>query len=126
MRNLFLSLIILLGLVTSINAATVFTWTPPTTNTDGTVLTDLGGYKLYCGLTQGTYTVTKDTGLLTADMTGKVTYPIANVLNMDTVKTYYCSVTAYDTNKNESSYSNEIILPLVGIPPNAPGGFGTK
>lgn len=126
MKNLFLALIISLSLVTGVNAATMFTWTPPTTNTDGTLLTDLGGYKIYCGLTQGVYTITKDTGLLPADMTGKATYPISSVLNMDTVKTYYCSVTAYDVNKNESVYSNEISVPLVGIPPSAPGGFGTK
>jgi hypothetical protein len=30
-------------------------WTPPTTNTDGSALTNLAGYKIYWGTTQGTY-----------------------------------------------------------------------
>jgi hypothetical protein len=30
-------------------------WTPPTQNTDGTALTDLAGYNIYWGTTQGSY-----------------------------------------------------------------------
>ena len=30
-------------------------WTPPTTNTDGSPLTNLAGYKIYWGTSQGTY-----------------------------------------------------------------------
>ena len=119
--TIILSLIPVVGL-----AATLFTFTPPTTNTDGTLLTDLGGYKIYCGQASGDYSVTMDIGLIKPDITGKGTYPIANVLNMDVTKTWYCVMTAYDINKNESVYSNEVSVPLVGLAPNVPGAFGVK
>ena len=32
------------------------TWDPPTTNTDGTTLADLAGYKIYYGQSSGNYT----------------------------------------------------------------------
>lgn len=126
MKKIFLALFIVLGLTSFVNAASNFVWTAPITNTDGTTLTDLAGYKVYCGLTSGAYPVTKDVGMLTADSLGKVTYPISNVLNVDITKTYYCVVTAKDINGNESSYSNEVSVPLVGIAPSTPTVFGVK
>jgi hypothetical protein len=69
----------------------------PTTNADGTPLTDLGGYKVYYGLSSGNYTNSLDVGNVT-------TYKIYNL----TPGTYYFAVTAYDTSGNESDYSNEV------------------
>jgi hypothetical protein len=40
--------------VSSAEGATTLSWTPPTTNEDGTSLT-LTGYKIYWGLTEGNY-----------------------------------------------------------------------
>ena len=82
------------------NAQRVITlsWDAPTTNSNGTPLTDLAGFKVYHKLTAGAYNAT--------DMVD-----VGNVLTTD--KTLpagdYCFVaTAYDTSGNESTYSNEV------------------
>ena len=66
------------------NSATL-TWVAPTTNADGTPLTDLAGYKIYYGTSSGVYSVIIDVGNIT-------TYKIDNL----SPGTYYFSVTAYD------------------------------
>ena len=73
------------------------TWDAPTTNADGTALTDLAGYKVYYGTASGSYTTTIDAGNVT-------TYTVGNLFS----GTYYFAATAYDTSGNESSYSNEV------------------
>ena len=78
------------------NSATL-TWDAPTTNADGTPLTDLAGYKIYYGTTSGNYTEVIDVGNVT---TSKV-----EGLNPGT---YYFAVTAYKNSRNESGYSNEV------------------
>lgn len=80
----------------SSNSATL-TWDAPTTNADGTPLTDLAGYKVYYGISSGNYTVSIDVGNVT-------TYKIDDL----SPGTYYFAVTAYDTSGNESDYSNEV------------------
>jgi len=74
-------------------------WTAPTTNTDGSTLTDLAGYKLYYGTAPGTYTTTIDVG-------NTLSY---QVLSLTGGVTYYFAVTAYDTSMNESVYSTEVV-----------------
>ncbi len=78
------------------NSATL-TWDPPTTNADGTPLTDLAGYKIYYGTSPDNYTVVINVGNVT----------IYRIDNMP-LGTYYFAVTAYDTAMNESDYSNEV------------------
>jgi len=78
-------------------SATTLTWIPPTTNTDGSPLTDLSGYKLYYGTTSGSYSTTIDVGNVT-------TYTLTNLA----YGTYYFSVMAYDTAGNHSVNSNEV------------------
>jgi len=73
-------------------------WVAPSTNEDGTPLTDLGGYKIYYGTVSGTYTQNVDAGNVT-------TYTFNNLTD---VQTYYFVATAYNTARFESSYSNEI------------------
>jgi hypothetical protein len=73
-------------------------WKAPTTNEDGTPLTDLSGYKIYYGTASGNYSKTIDVGNVT-------TYTITNLT--DGV-TYYFAATAYDRSMNESRYSNEV------------------
>jgi len=72
-------------------------WDAPTTNTDGTDLTDLAGYKLYYGTSPGTYDSVIDAAKVT-------TYTVSDL----TPATYYFAVTAYDEGGNESNYSNEV------------------
>jgi len=71
-------------------------WTAPTTNADGTPLTDLAGYKIYWGEVSGKYTDSLDVGNVTVkkmpDIEGE----------------RYYATTAYDQSGNESGYSNEI------------------
>jgi hypothetical protein len=73
-------------------------WDAPTTNTDGTPLTDIAGYKVYYGTEYGNYTQNIDVGNVT-------TYKVANLTEG---LTYYFAVTAYDTSANESTYSNDV------------------
>ena len=73
--------------------------TPPTTNVDGSPLTDLAGYKVYYGTSSGYYTKSID-----INNTAATTYQVNNLTDGTT---YYFSVTAYDTTNDESSYSNE-------------------
>mgnify|MGYP001569980696 CR=1 FL=1 len=80
---------------------TTLSWDAPTTNTDGTPLTDLAGYKVYWGVVSGIYTGNKDVGnVLTANIT--------QTMAMTPRGNYCFVVTAYDVELNESSYSNEI------------------
>lgn len=80
---------------------TTLTWEAPTTNVDGSPITDLGGYKLYFSQVSGAYTDadSRDVGnVLSAHIP-----TIIGVLNGN-----YCFVvTAYDTSGNESDFSNE-------------------
>lgn len=72
-------------------------WDVPTTNTDGTPLTNLAGYKIYYGTSSGNYTKIIDVGNVT-------TYVINNLAP----GTYYFTTSAYDTSGIESGYSNEV------------------
>ncbi len=82
--------------VTAVAGSATLTWNPPTTNTDGTSLTDLAGYKVYYGTSSGGYTSVITVGNVT-------TYVIGNLAP----GTYYFAVTAYDSAGTESTYSNQ-------------------
>ncbi len=81
-------------------------WDPPTTNADGTPLTDLAGYKIYYGTESGNYTNHLDVGNVT-------TYTLTGLQP----GTYYFAVTAYDTSNNESDFSNEVSTTISGNQP---------
>jgi len=72
-------------------------WTPPTTNVDGTSITDLAGFKIYYGTSQGVYTETID-----IPNPGLADYVIDNL----PYNTYFFVITAYDNDGNESNFSN--------------------
>lgn len=72
-------------------------WDAPTTNTDGTDLTDLAGYKIHYGTSPGIYDSVIDVAKVT-------TYTVTEL----SPATYYFVVTAYDEGGNESDYSNEV------------------
>ncbi len=92
-----LIIFILLSAATVYAGEATLTWDPPTTNADGTPLTDLAGYKVYYGTESGNYSQSIDVGNVT-------TYTVSGLTNG---QTYYFAVTAYDTSGNESDYSNE-------------------
>lgn len=119
-----LALLILLPLV--ITAAptppkTEFFWTAPTVNVDGTVLTDLAGFKIYCGSTTGNYTLVQD-----ISNPLQTSHPLSILADGD----WYCAMTAYDTALQEGPYSNEINFTLTGgiAPVEAPAApsFGIR
>lgn len=75
-------------------------WAAPTTNTDGTPLTDLAGFKVY----YGTVSPVDKTNGQSIDV-GNVT---GSALSGLSAGTYFFRVTAYDIFGNESSYSEEV------------------
>jgi hypothetical protein len=72
-------------------------WTAPTLRTDGTPLTNLAGYRIHYGTTQGQYS-----NRITINNAGVTTYVVENL----TSGTWYFTTTAFDTTGAESDYSN--------------------
>jgi hypothetical protein len=77
-------------------SATV-SWTPPTTNTDGSPLTNLAGYRVHWGPAAGTYT-----NSVTLNNAGLTSYVVGNLVP----GTYYFVVTALSSTGAESPFSN--------------------
>ena len=80
-------------------------WNPPTTNEDGTPITDLAGYTVYYGTESGNYSQSTNVGNVT-------TY---QAIGLTDGATYYFSVTAHDTSGNESAYADEKFI-LIAAP----------
>ena len=91
-------LLLLLDCSVLLAGSATLSWDAPTTNSDGTPLTDLAGYKIYYGTDSANYTEIIDTGNTTS----------YQVNNLTDGLTYYFAVTAYDTSGNESAFSNEV------------------
>lgn len=109
------------------NAATMgatLTWVSPATNTDGTALTNLAGFNVYSSSTHGgPYT---RIGLTTATV---LTYTDSVSVPDNTIVTKFYVVTAYNTNGNESGYSNEVTKSFTGnntLAPNPPQNLTTS
>lgn len=81
-------------------------WTAPTTNTDGTPLTNLAGFKVYYGTSPGSYGAPINVGNVTS-------YPVTGLGS----GTYYFAVTAYDASGSESGFSNEGSKTFVAVLP---------
>lgn len=92
-------------------------WIAPTTNTDGSIVTDLAGFKVYCGKSTGYYTITQDVGNV-------LEYKVSDTLPADGI--YFCVATAYDSSGNESAYSNEVSFPLDRFAPAPPTGVRAR
>ena len=82
-------------------SAFTLTWKAPTTNADGTELTDLDGYMVYCSLSPDSFLHAFDVGNVT-------NYTVSNL----EAGTYDCVVTAYDENDNESADSNAVTVTI--------------
>jgi len=74
-------------------------WTPPTTNADGSALIDQAGYRVRYGTTSRIYP-----NVITVTNSSISSYVIDNL----PADTYYFVVTAFDYSGNESVYSNEV------------------
>jgi hypothetical protein len=72
-------------------------WTPPTSNTDGSPLNNLGGYRVYWGTSPGSLS-----NSVTVPNAGLATYVVGQL----TPAVWHFAVTAYTTTGNESGYSN--------------------
>ncbi len=83
-------------------------WNPPNTNADGTVLTDLAGYKIYWGTSSGNYTSSKTVSTCIACPVPTGLEEEFDCLPLLPGTTYYFVATAFDTSGNESAYSNEV------------------
>lgn len=79
------------------NASVTLSWTPPTQNEDGSVLTDLAGYRLHYGTRQGEYDTT-----IGIDNPSVSTYVVEGL----DPGTYYFVASSYTTSGIESRYSN--------------------
>jgi hypothetical protein len=82
---------------TSTGTATL-SWLPPTENTDGSVLTDLAGYKIYYGTTAGNYT-----SVIMIDNPGIASYVVDNLPGGNT---YFFVITSVTSSGLESEYSS--------------------
>ena len=107
---LIVALIARLGAGSVVEGATVaLAWDPPTNSADGTLLTDLTGYKVYYGTASRVYPTVIDVGSATT----------ANVTNLPAGVTYFFAATCYDTASNESGFSDELVwtppLPSVSL-----------
>ena len=71
-------------------------WVAPTTSVDGTLLSDLAGYRLYYGPNSGAYTASQAVG-------NQTTYTLSGLVGG---QTYYFAVSALDTSGNESAFSS--------------------
>ena len=87
-------------------APTKLQWDKVETNEDGTPLTDLGGYKVYCGSNKMDLSEVKDVGNVTEVLLTELN-PVCK----------YFTVTAYNKSKIESKMSEEICSLIAPSPP---------
>lgn len=78
-------------------------WTPPSTRTDDTflALSELAGYRIYMGTSSGNLAP-----LVDLDDESVTQYTVNNL----PTGSYYFAITAYDTDGQESSYSQVILV----------------
>lgn len=84
--------------VTPGSNAVTLTWEVPESNTDGSALDDLSGYKVYYGTASGVYTNSVDVGHVTSTI----------IDGLESGATYSFSITAYDSSGNESDFCTEV------------------
>ncbi len=78
-------------------SSVMLSWDAPTTNEDGSPLTDLAGYKTYYGPISGNYTQSINVG-------NNMQVMIDNLSS----GTWCFAITAYDVSGIESTYSDEV------------------
>jgi hypothetical protein len=96
-----------LGATPAQAAQAALSWSAPTTNTDGTPIKSLSGYKVYTGTASGSYAQNVDVGNVTSYTNS----------SLKDGTTYYFAVTAYDATGNASGYSNQASYTTPAAPP---------
>jgi len=109
MKKLIVLLMVVLFAVPAFGANVRLTWEAPTTNEDGTPLTDLAGYKLFMGTATGNYTGS-------VDVNNVLNY-VWNVGDVEE-ETRFFNVKAYDDKGNESDFNGEVAIPFGANPPS--------
>jgi hypothetical protein len=113
LKKVILTLLILLVLVCPVFAGglpkATLSWEPPSTNEDGTPLTDLRGYIIYWGLSSGDYSTNRK---IVVD--NKDTLTVNIELNQN--GNVFFVATAYNEAFIESSYSNEVSKYFDAVP----------
>lgn len=84
------------------SGATTLAWSAPTTRSDGSPLTDLTGYTIYCGYNINSFFEIATTGPVT----------LITIRNLPRNVILYYAITATDSRKNESDPS-EIVSFLI-------------
>jgi hypothetical protein len=82
---------------TGTTGSAVLRWTAPTTNTNGSALTNLAGYHIYYGNSPSSMTTT-----VTVASAGTTSYTVSNLKS----GTWYFAVSAYTTGGTQSAKSN--------------------
>ena len=90
--------LVITGAAVAHSAEVSLSWQAPTSNTDGSTVTDINGYRIYVGTAPNAYTRSDET----------VTEPAATVGSLNEGQTYYFAVTAFDSTGTESEFSNEV------------------
>lgn len=80
-------------------------WEPPLTNSDGTALTDLKGYRIVYGTQTGVYT-----NSVSVNGTGVASYTVEN---LQSGQKYYFSMVAVNAAGAESDFSKEVVVNLL-------------
>ena len=106
----YLSLILLFCTSIAIGSDVTLSWDAPTTNADGTPLTDLAGYHIYQREGSNTYNYTAPVATTT-----QTTVTLTNLQSGN----YHWVARAYNTSGAESVDSNEVALVVV-ISPSPP------
>lgn len=75
-------------------------WQPPTTNTDGTPITDLAGYRIHYGTASADYTQ-----VVSVDNAGLSRYMVDNLPKGK----YYFALSAFNSKGVESQLSSEVV-----------------
>ena len=88
----------------SASGSLTVTWNPPLTNTDGSTLTDLAGYKVYRGTQSGQYSQVVEIG-----NPGVTSYTLDQ---LPTGVTHFVVITSMDESGNESAPSEEVVAAL--------------
>lgn len=108
----FLAALLLLASAAAFAGSATVTWTPPTTRTDGSPLTNLAGYRIYHGTSPTAITTRVDVTSATAT---------SQVLTGLPAGLRYFQMTAVDANGVESARTNAVSTTIVDAPPSAPG-----
>jgi hypothetical protein len=128
-RAMFIVAVLLAGAEDTGAAAVSLTWTAPTTNANGTPLTDLGGYRVYIGTAapacpgSSYHAVPSPTPAPAAASTVD-----SRITGLTVAATYFVRVTAVDMSGNESACSpmaSGLASSDVTVTPTTTIGFGT-